>query len=41
MARSAIIHFFRRVNNGEKPGFPRFKPLHRFTGRGVEGNKTK
>lgn len=28
----AFQHFFRRVKNGETPGFPRFQPLHRFTG---------
>jgi len=26
---SAYQHFFRRVKNGEKPGFPRFKAKHR------------
>lgn len=28
--------FFRRVKNGETPGFPRFKPLHRFKGWGYK-----
>ena len=32
----AFQHFFRRVNNGETPGFPRFKPLHRFKGWGYK-----
>lgn len=32
----AFQHFFRRVRNGEKPGFPRFKPLHRFKGWGYK-----
>ncbi len=32
----AFQHFFRRVKNGEKPGFPRFKPLHRFKGWGYK-----
>jgi len=30
----AFEHFFRRVNSGETPGFPRFKALHRFKGWG-------
>lgn len=32
----AFQHFFRRVQNGETPGFPRFKPLHRFKGWGYK-----
>ncbi|MCG5526658.1 helix-turn-helix domain-containing protein, partial [Ectothiorhodospira haloalkaliphila] len=32
----AFKHFFRRVKNGETPGFPRFKPLHRFKGWGYK-----
>ena len=32
----AFKHFFRRVKNGEKPGFPRFKSLHRFSGWGYK-----
>ncbi len=32
----AFQHFFRRVKNGKKPGFPRFKPLHRFKGWGYK-----
>ena len=32
----AFKHFYRRVKNGEKPGFPRFKPLHRFAGWGYK-----
>lgn len=32
----AFQHFFRRVRNGEAPGFPRFKPLHRFKGWGYK-----
>lgn len=32
----AFGHFFRRVKNGETPGFPRFKPLHRFKGWGYK-----
>ncbi|MFO8004072.1 RNA-guided endonuclease InsQ/TnpB family protein [Thioalkalivibrio sp.] len=32
----AFQHFFRRVSNGETPGFPRFKPLHRFRGWGYK-----
>ncbi|WP_134439916.1 RNA-guided endonuclease InsQ/TnpB family protein [Methylacidiphilum caldifontis] len=32
----AFRHFFGRVKNGEKPGFPRFKPLHRFEGWGYK-----
>lgn len=32
----AFQHFFRRVKNGETPGFPRFKPLHRFKGWGYK-----
>lgn len=32
----AFQHFFRRIKNGEKPGFPRFKPLHRFKGWGYK-----
>ncbi|MFO7954335.1 MAG: transposase [Thioalkalivibrio sp.] len=32
----AFKHFFRRVQNGETPGFPRFKPLHRFKGWGYK-----
>lgn len=34
----AFQHFFRRVKNGEKPGFPRFKPLHRFKGWGYKSH---
>ncbi|GAB6068894.1 RNA-guided endonuclease TnpB family protein [Methylothermus subterraneus] len=30
----AFQHFFRRVKRGETPGYPRFKPLHRFKGWG-------
>ncbi|PNW54999.1 UNVERIFIED_CONTAM: hypothetical protein BEN50_00975 [Euhalothece sp. KZN 001] len=32
----AFQHFFRRVKNGKTPGFPRFKPLHRFKGWGYK-----
>ncbi|MBK1674180.1 RNA-guided endonuclease InsQ/TnpB family protein [Ectothiorhodospira shaposhnikovii] len=32
----AFQHFFRRIKNGETPGFPRFKPLHRFKGWGYK-----
>lgn len=32
----AFQHFFRRVKKGETPGFPRFKPLHRFKGWGYK-----
>ncbi|WP_338036075.1 transposase [Halorhodospira abdelmalekii] len=32
----AFQHFFRRVKRGETPGFPRFKPLHRFKGWGYK-----
>jgi len=34
----AFQHFFRRVKSGEKPGFPRFKPLHRFKGWGYKSH---
>ena len=34
----AFQHFFRRVKNGEKPGFPRFKSLHRFKGWGYKAH---
>jgi len=30
----AFQHFFRRLKNGEKPGFPRFKSLRRYPGWG-------
>ena len=29
-------HFFRRLKNGEKPGFPRFKSIHRYPGWGYK-----
>lgn len=32
----AFKHFFRRVKNGETPGFPRFKSLHRYRGWGYK-----
>ena len=32
----AFQHFFRRVKQGQKPGFPRFKSLKRFKGRGYK-----
>lgn len=32
----AFQHFFRRVKNGETPGFPRFKPVHRVKGWGYK-----
>ena len=32
----AFQHFFRRVKNGQTPGFPRFKPLHRCKGWGYK-----
>lgn len=32
----AFLHFFRRVKAGEKPGFPRFKSRHRFSGFGFK-----
>ena len=32
----AFQHFFRRVKNGETPGFPRFKPLSRYPGWGYK-----
>jgi len=32
----AFQHFFRRVKNGEMPGFPRFKSLKRFSGWGYK-----
>ncbi|MEW5791494.1 MAG: hypothetical protein ACOY4L_11430 [Pseudomonadota bacterium] len=32
----AFQHFFRRVKNGETPGFPRFKSLHRYPGWGYK-----
>jgi putative transposase len=32
----AFQHFFRRVKNGEKPGFPRFKSIHRYPGWGYK-----
>ncbi|MBK5935717.1 RNA-guided endonuclease InsQ/TnpB family protein [Halorhodospira halophila] len=34
----AFKHFFRRVRNGEKPGFPRFKPLHRLKDWGYKAH---
>lgn len=34
----AFQHFFRRVKRGEIPGFPRFKPLHRFKGWGYKAH---
>ena len=34
----AFQHFFRRVKNGEKPGFPRFKSIHRYPGWGYKTN---
>ena len=32
----AFQHFFRRLKNGETPGFPRFKTLHRYPGWGYK-----
>jgi len=32
----AFEHFFRRVKNGETPGFPRFKSIHRYPGWGYK-----
>lgn len=32
----AFAHFFRRVKNGEKPGFPRFKSIRRYPGWGYK-----
>lgn len=32
----AFQHFFRRAKNGEKPGFPRFKSIHRYPGWGYK-----
>jgi putative transposase len=32
----AFQHFFRRVKNGEDPGFPRFKSIHRYSGWGYK-----
>jgi len=32
----AFRNFFRRVRNGEKPGFPRFKSIHRYPGWGYK-----
>lgn len=32
----AFQHFFRRVKNGETPGFPRFKNIHRYPGWGYK-----
>ena len=32
----AFQHFFRRVKNGETPGFPRFKRIHRYSGWGYK-----
>lgn len=32
----AFQAFFRRIKSGEKPGFPRFKPLQRFSGWGYK-----
>lgn len=32
----AFQHFFRRVKNGEAPGFPRFKSIHRYPGWGYK-----
>lgn len=32
----AFQHFFRRVKNGEKPGFPRFKSIRRYPGWGYK-----
>jgi len=32
----AFDHFFRRVKNGETPGFPRFKNIHRYPGWGYK-----
>lgn len=39
----AFKHFFRRLKNGEKPGFPRFKSLRRYPGwgYGTHGNGWK
>ena len=34
----AYQHFFRRVKNGEKAGFPRFKSIHRFKGFGYKSH---
>jgi len=32
----AFKHFFRRAKNGEMPGFPRFKSIHRYPGWGYK-----
>ncbi len=32
----AFQHFFRRAKDGEKPGFPRFKSIHRYPGWGYK-----
>jgi len=32
----AFQNFFRRIKNGEKPGFPRFKSIHRYPGWGYK-----
>ena len=32
----AFKAFFRRIKNGEKPGFPRFKPVQRYPGWGYK-----
>ena len=32
----AFQHFFRRMKNGETPGFPRFKNIHRYPGWGYK-----
>jgi len=32
----AFEHFFRRAKNGEMPGFPRFKSIHRYPGWGYK-----
>jgi len=34
----AFEHFFRRVKNGETPGFPRFKSIHRYPGWGYKSH---
>ena len=44
----AFQNFFRRVKNGEKPGYPRFRPTHRYDsltfrqiGHALNGNKLR
>ena len=34
----AFQAFFRRIKNGETPGFPRFKSYHRFPGWGYKAH---